>query len=170
MKTSLEIKQTLIQIAEKAGRPHYELAVVRDVIRAVKTGADHPLKSAVLNHGVAMVADTVFPPALHHKSRIEKLIAFCEPSGMKLVLAKQAGVSYRALCEILRQAKPMGAGEYKMFASAFDRAETEFARRAATLKVNTHGSWACYSKGCRCAECSTTAHLKYLARKYGKAA
>lgn len=48
IRTSIEIKQALIQIAEKLGRPHYELSVVREVIRAFQTGGDHLLKDAVL--------------------------------------------------------------------------------------------------------------------------
>lgn len=92
MKTSLEIKQTLIQIAEKLGRPHYELAVVRDVIRAFQTGADHPLKDAVLN-----------------------------PSSVS------------------KFKKPV--------------------------------KWNCFSEtGCDCAWCSSLGRMRYLARKYGKAA
>lgn len=164
IRTSLEIRQTLVQIAEKAGRPHYELAVVRDVIRAFQTGADHPLKSAVLG-GVAP------RPVKPKSAKLEKLIEFCAPAGMKHILARQSGVHFSHLCMVLRGDSELHDWVYGALVAAFDRAETEFTRRALTLKTNTHGTWACYSKmGCRCVECSGAAQIKYLAKKYGKAA
>ena len=70
MKNTKEIKQALIQIAERKGRPHYNLAVVRDVVEAIKNDLDHPLKAEVIAEKVLFVSNEVGDP------RIDQLIVF----------------------------------------------------------------------------------------------
>ena len=59
MKNTKEIKQALIQIAERKGRPHYNLAVVRDVVEAIKNDLDHPLKAEVIAEKVLFVSNDI---------------------------------------------------------------------------------------------------------------
>ena len=50
MKTSQQIRQALIQIAEKNNRPHYTAIVVRAVLEALKNSTYHPLVDQVNSH------------------------------------------------------------------------------------------------------------------------
>lgn len=50
MKTSQQIRQALIQIAEKNKRPHYTAIVVRSVLEAFKNSTYHPLVNLVNSH------------------------------------------------------------------------------------------------------------------------
>lgn len=50
MKTSQQIRQALIQIAEKNNRPYYTAIVVRAVLEALKNSTYHPLVDQVNSH------------------------------------------------------------------------------------------------------------------------
>ncbi|MDM1757172.1 hypothetical protein HX127_06180 [Acinetobacter sp. 256-1] len=90
MKTSQQIRQALIQIAERNGRPHYTAMVVRDVLDAFRNNTFHPLKPHVDAETVVInVVDT---------SNIGQLKEFCAPRGMREILAKLTGYSIRQLC------------------------------------------------------------------------
>ena len=46
--SSQEIRNALVVIAEKLGRPHYELCAVRQVVQSFANNSDHPLKTLVM--------------------------------------------------------------------------------------------------------------------------
>lgn len=46
--SSQEIRNALVAIAEKLGRPHYELCAVRRVVQSFANNSDHPLKTLVM--------------------------------------------------------------------------------------------------------------------------
>ena len=58
-----EIKIALQKLAERKQRPHYELAVVKQVINAFRGNADHVLKTEVLE-----ILKVEFPNAAHRKN------------------------------------------------------------------------------------------------------
>ena len=58
-----EIRIALQKLAEQKQRPHYELAVVKQVINAFRGNADHVLKTEVLE-----ILKVEFPNAAHRKN------------------------------------------------------------------------------------------------------
>ena len=125
MKNSLQIKQALIQIAKRNGRPPYELYFVREVVRALRNGEDHPMRGAV--EAEKVVGEIADQPS--SDSKLDKLIAFCEIDGIRLLLSKYSGVPLQYLKQILLKDKPLTDDLWSQLSSAFYRAETEFMRR-----------------------------------------
>ena len=99
MKSSLQIKQALIQIAERNGRPPYELYFVKQVIAAIRSGADHPMRAAVEAEQVTGEIVAQSSP----KTRLDKLIDFCAPRGMRALLARNSGLSFSYLSQSLTE-------------------------------------------------------------------
>lgn len=168
MKTALEIRQAMIQIAERKNRPHYTAMVVRDVIYAIQNNLDHPLKAEVLAEGVQ--AASIARP----KTNLELIKEFCSVRGISKYVAKHAGISESYLAAILKQERALTSDVYQKIKSAFSRAETEFANTK-TKKKETHGTTNCYKNGCRCVECcsamqeSNESRLRQMTEKYAGA-
>lgn len=173
MKNSLQIKQALIQIAKRNGRPSYEFYFVREVVRALRNGEDHPMRAAV--EAEKVVGEIVAQPS--SDSKLDKLADFCAPRGMRELLAKNSGLSYLYLSQILDRTHTLSDSAWDKFSSAFDRAETEFMRRGKVRKQDLHGTSNKYAAGCRCADCKSAMagikkqeyqakKLKMIAEKY----
>lgn len=166
MKTSQEIRQALIQIADKANRPHYTQMVVRDVIHAIRNDLDHPLKEVVL--GTKTLVEVKAPP----KTNLEVLREFCAVRGVSRILAKNVGISDRYMTALLGCERNLTDELFSRMKSCFDRTETEFVNRAKTKKKNTHGTTNCYQNGCHCNECRAVyqernqARLRQITAKY----
>lgn len=165
MKSSKEIRQALIQIADKNNRPHYTQMVVRDVIHAVQNNLDHPLKAAVLAEKIQVVSQGP-------KSKVEIIKEFCAIRGMISHLAEHSGFSVSYLNQIISDERGLNDDLYKIISGAFTRAETDFARKGIKSKSKTHGTSNCYKNGCRCADCSAATQeenqvrLRQIANKY----
>ena len=149
MKSSLQIKQALIQIAERNGRPPYELYFVKQVIAAIRSGADHPMRAAVEAEQVTGEIVAQSSP----KTRLDKLIDFCAPRGMRALLARNSGLSFSYLSQILDRTNTLSDSAWEKFSGAFDRTETEFLRNSKNSK--SHGTAQRYGNGCRCADCKS---------------
>lgn len=149
MKSSLQIKQALIQIAERNGRPPYELYFVKQVIAAIRSGADHPLKAAV--EAEQVTGEIVANPST--STRLDKLAAFCAPRGMRELLAKNSGLSSSYISKVLDHSSLLTNSAWDRLSSAFDRTETEFLRNSKNSK--SHGTAQRYGNGCRCADCKS---------------
>ena len=149
MKNSLQIKQALIQIAKRNGRPPYELYFVREVVQALRNGEDHPMRAAVEAEKVIgeIIAQT------SPKTKLDKLAAFCAPRGMRALLARNSGLSFSYLSQILDRSNTLSDSAWDKFSSAFDRTETEFLRNSKHSKP--HGNVQRYAGGCRCADCKS---------------
>lgn len=130
MKSSVEIRRALIQIAEKNGRPHYSLAVVRDVIDAFKSGKDHHLKSDVIAENVSLVAENE-----KRDERLDDLVVFCGRTGMRRILSETSGVNHTALSSILNGSRSMTAAMWERLSSSFDAAERAYKHSRNTRKV-----------------------------------
>lgn len=170
MKTSQEIRQAMIQIADKNQRPHYTQIVVRAVIHAVKNDLDHPLKKAVIAEKIA-ISNVARP-----KTNFEVLKEFCATHGMPKLLATNAGISEGLMKSLLSNDRVLTDEMFIKLKACFDRTETEFANRAKTKKKNIHGTVNCYQNGCRCDECRAVyqernqARLRQITEKYVGAA
>ena len=149
MKSSLQIKQVLIQIAERNGRPPYELYFVRQVVAAIRSGADHPMRAAVEAENV--IGEITAQPS--SKTKLGKLMDFCAPRGMRALLARNSGLSFSYLSQILDRTNTLSDSAWDKFSSAFDRTETEFLRNSKNSKP--HGNAQRYSNGCRCDDCKS---------------
>ena len=151
MKTSLEIKRALIQIAERNNRPYYTPEFVRQVVAAIRSGADHPLKAAV--EAEKVVGEIVANPST--STRLDKLAAFCAPRGMREVLAKNSGLSSSYISKVLDHSSLLTNSAWDRLSSAFDRTETEFMKKGKVRKQDLHGTSNKYATGCRCADCKS---------------
>lgn len=165
MKNSLQIKQALIQITKRNGRPQYELCFVREVVRALRDGEDHPMRAAV--EAEKVVGEIVAQPL--SDAKLDKLADFCAPLGMRELLAKNSGLSSSYISKVLDHSTLLTNSAWDLLSSAFDRAETEFMRRGKVRKQDLHGTSNKYAAGCRCADCkSAMAEIKkqeYQAKK-----
>ena len=178
MKSSLQIKQALIQIAERNGRPPYELYFVRQVVAAIRSGADHPLRAAV----EAEKLEGNFFDKPSSDSKLDKLAAFCAPRGMRELLAKNSGLSSSYISKVLDHSSLLTNSAWDRLSSAFDRTETEFMKKGKVRKQDLHGTSNKYATGCRCADCKSAMvgikkqeyqakKLKMITKKYcGEAA
>lgn len=119
MKTSQEIRQALIQIADKANRPHYTQMVVRDVIHAIRNDLDHPLKARVMSEKTILKTNPDETPVGH-------LIKFCQPRGIRQVLADLAGFSERLITAYITGDLPLPNNRYEEISKHFDAALNEF--------------------------------------------
>lgn len=128
MKNTKEIKQALIQIAERKGRPHYSLAVVRDVVEAIKNDLDHPLKAEVIAEKVLFVSNEVRDP------RIDQLIVFCGQAGMQSMLADVAGIHHVTLNHVLRGNRELTQVVWEKLSGAFEKAERKYRQKRDTRK------------------------------------
>ncbi|OTG81519.1 hypothetical protein [Acinetobacter sp. ANC 4648] len=149
MKTSLEIKQALIQIAERNGRPPFELYFVREVVRAIRSGVYHPMGTVV--EAEKIDSDFFATPSLNTKQ--DQLAAFCAPRGMREILSKNSGVSVSYISSVLSHGTLLTDSAWERLSSAFDRTETEVLRNSRNTKP--HGTTTRYNFGCRCADCKS---------------
>lgn len=118
MKTSQEIRQALIQIAERNRRPHYTAMVVRDVLEAYRNNKPHPLKAHVDAETVVInVVDT---------SNIGQLKEFCAPRGMREILARLTGYSIRQLCAFTSHETTLQESIWVELSNKFPKALKEY--------------------------------------------
>lgn len=117
---SQDIRQALIQIAERHNRPHYTAYVVRDVLNAFHNDLDHPLKNLVKHEAV------IEKPVDH--SSLGQLQAFCSVRGARLILAKHSGVSESLITSLVNGWTGLLDDLWRQLSSAFDRTETEMLR------------------------------------------
>ena len=135
MKNSREIKQALIQIAERKGRPHYSLGVVRDVTLAIKNDLDHPLKAEVIAERVLFVVEPV------RDVRLDQLIVFCGRVGMQALLAEVSGVHYATLNHALRGNRELTQPVWEKLSGAFEKAEIAYRQKRDTRKRASARDW-----------------------------
>ena len=117
---SQDIRQALIQIAERHNRPHYTACVVRDVLNAFQNDLDHPLKNLVKH-------EVVIEKPVDHSS-LGQLQAFCSVRGARLILAKHSGVSESLITSLVNGWTGLSDDLWRQLSSAFDRTETEMLR------------------------------------------
>ena len=79
---SEEIRIALQKLAERKQRPHYELAVVKQVVNAFRGGADHVLKTEVL-----AILRIEYPNAANRKN--EDAENYLPPRNKQLASQKQ---------------------------------------------------------------------------------
>ena len=119
---SQDIRQALIQIAERNNRPHYTACVVRDVLFAFHNDLDHPLKRAVMNEVVVTVD-------IDGTSQLAQLKKFCLLYGMREILAQVAGVPLRTLRAYLACERAITDKTWVKLQSSFDAALSEYERK-----------------------------------------
>lgn len=117
---SQDIRQALIQIAERHNRPHYTVCVVRDVLNAFHNDLDHPLKNLVKN-------EVVIEKPIDNSS-LGQLQAFCSVRGVRAILAKHSGISESVITSLLNGWTGLSDDLWRQLSSAFDRTETEMVR------------------------------------------
>lgn len=117
---SQDIRQALIQIAERHNRPHYTACVVRDVLNAFQNDLDHPLKNLVKN-------EVVIEKLIDH-TNLGQLQAFCSVRGARLILAKHSGVHESVITALVNGWSGLSSDLWRQLSSAFDRTETELMR------------------------------------------
>lgn len=120
MKNAQEIRQALIQIVERKGRPHYTAIVVRDVIQAFKSNQHHPLKAEVEEETVFLKIHEARDP------RTDELIVFCGRRGMQQFLANASGVSHTAVKQIIAGTRTLTDGTWLRLSDAFETAERKY--------------------------------------------
>lgn len=118
MKSSAEIRQALIQIAERKGYPYYSLSVVRDVIFAIRNNLDHHLKAEVEKEKVILCS-----MGEYKNNRLDTLITFCNRIGMKRILADVSGVSHSNVSNITRGNTELTNSLWIRLLDSFDEAE-----------------------------------------------
>jgi len=118
VKSAAEIRQALIQIAERKGRPHYTLNVAREVIHAIKNNLDHHLKAEVEAEKVLLVHSYE-----HKNNRLDTLIEFSNRIGMKRILADVSGVSHSNVSNITRGNTELTNSLWVRLLDSFDEAE-----------------------------------------------
>ena len=137
MKTSLEIRQALIQIAERKGRPHYTAMVVRDVIKAIHNDLPHPLKDEVIAE--KLTGFFLDSGVVHVDARKQELMVFCCRSGMQVILAQVSGVHKSFISEVMSGKRELTDKSWQRLSSAFKDAEKEFKRKRANRGIKTEG-------------------------------
>lgn len=122
MKTSQQIRQALIQIAERNNRPHYTLLVVRAVIDAIHSGSDHPLKDVVENEVVkdSIIMDT---------SIVGELQQFCARRGIREILIEKSNISSSSLEGYLSYERVITDDAWSKLKNSFNVTLKEFERR-----------------------------------------
>ena len=95
--SSNHIRAALIQIAQKKGRPFYDVIVQRDVINAFRFDQYHPLKSAVMSEKI--VLETAMS---EHEIRLNIIKEATKPYGMISNLARAAEMKANHLAAIIR--------------------------------------------------------------------
>ncbi len=168
MKSSLEIKQALIQIAERNGRPPFELCFVRQVVQAIRNGIDHPMRDLV----EAEKIKSEFFATPSSGSKHDRLTIFCAPRGMRELLSKNSGISVSYISHVLNHGTLLTDSAWDRLSSAFDRTETEFMKKGKVRKQDLHGTANKYAAGCRCADCKSAVvgvrKQEYQAKKMKK--
>lgn len=124
MKSSAEIRQALIQIAERKGYPYYSLSVVRDVIFAIRNNLDHHLKAEVEKEKVILCSIGEYK-----NNRLDTLITFCNRIGMKRILADVSGVSHSNISNITRGNTELTASLWVRLLNSFNEADRLYKQR-----------------------------------------
>lgn len=169
--TFAQIRQALIQIAERLGRPPYEHCVYVAVANAIKSGTEHHLKSLVLSEKIVI---PLSPMVSSTDKRIDELRAFCAPRGMAMRLSKHAQVNQPVLSRIIREEIQLTDHTWAKLKKAFAPAQTELDREMRGLKPVTSGSKHESDKACamcgtfvryvgsnKCVECVSRRNEKY---------
>lgn len=117
---SQDIRQALIQIAERNKRPHYTACVVRDVLFAFHNDLDHPLKKLVQ-------AEIIVEKPID-STNLGQLQAFCSVRGARLILAKHSGVHDSVITALVNGWSGLSNDLWRQLSSAFSRTETEMLR------------------------------------------
>ena len=130
MKSSAEIRQALIQIAERKGYPYYSLSVVRDVIFAIRNNMDHRLKAEVEKEKIILCS-----VGEHKNNRLDTLITFCNRIGMKRILADVSGVSHSNISNITRGNAELTPTLWVRLLDSFNEADRLYSRKEFNRKV-----------------------------------
>ncbi|WP_111860942.1 hypothetical protein [Acinetobacter sp. CFCC 10889] len=113
------IRQALINIAEKSGRPHYPMCVVSEVVQSFIHDKEHFLKEKVLNESryISMDFDQKAPETANYSTQsewfkkrlaeqntlIDELAVFCAPRHMKSLLSYYLNTSKSQLYLIFQK-------------------------------------------------------------------
>lgn len=124
IKSSAEIRQALIQIAERKGYPYYSLSIVRDVIFAIRNNLDHHLKAEVEKEKVILCS-----MGEYKNNRLDTLITFCNRIGMKRILADVSGVSHSNISNITRGNTELTASLWVRLLDLFNEADRLYKQR-----------------------------------------
>ena len=119
---SQDIRQALIQIAERHNRPHYTACVVRDVLNAVQNDLEHPLKDLVKS-------ELVVSHCTYSSSNLFQLHKFCLLRGMPEILAEVANIPLRALRAYLSCERAITDKTWLKLESSFEAASQEYKLR-----------------------------------------
>lgn len=97
--TTDQIRKAVIQLAADTGRDHYCIAVVKEVIFAIKNDTEHHLKSAVIQKikDIQFLTQTESPTA-----RLKLLASVCRSDVEKKTLCAKVDIPYKVLCSILK--------------------------------------------------------------------
>ena len=111
-----QIKIALIDIAEEAGRPHFELSVIRDVIDSIKNNSHHHLKTRVLARIKADLQDRVASKDSEQAIRLKKMRSVCKGESIKRQIGDESGLGLKYINYMVR-------GRYEINNSVWARIE-----------------------------------------------
>lgn len=114
------IRECLVKHAERIGRPHYDVVVVRRVLNAFVNGVDDPLKNAVESIVREQKQCNV------HNRRRELIIQFCSRKGAFRFLLKRSGLHDRILRETIKSQRDLTDDHWAKVLNAFDLAENDY--------------------------------------------
>lgn len=111
------IRECLVKHADRIGRPHYDVVVVRRVLNAFAKGLDDPLKVAV---GKIICDDH---SCNVHNRRKELIADFCNRTGALNILADLIGMQRGELRKIAQGELVVTDTQWAKLLDCFDKAE-----------------------------------------------
>lgn len=149
--TADHIRLALIQIAQRKGRPPFDVVVVRDVINAFRFGLDHHLKTAVHEEKIVLQRK----PS-EFEIRFNKLKDVISKWGMSIALGRASGIDPVHINKISCGERDLDEATWRMLEKGIELLEKDASQYTKTYKYDQCGTYTRYKhKNCRCDACCT---------------
>lgn len=147
--TADHIRLALIQIAQRMGRPPFDMVVVRDVINAFRFDRDHHLKTAVHEEKIVIQRK---PSAF--ELRYEKFKSVVSQHGMTIALGKASGLDPLFINKISSGERDVDEATWSMLEKGMQLLEQDLSQYTKSYKYDECGTYARYkNRHCRCDAC-----------------